>query len=296
MNQPPPRAVVIDSNTNRGGVLAGYLGSLGYHAVQERTGPLGFRAAAEAADVELIVVSYDLFFGDWRLTDTLANLQADARTAGVPLYVSGPYDLRFLRPNLERNFPGIRWLVPPTASEMLERQLKAAPAPGVGLPTPDTLTEAERVRLARDAGPLLARIAADPKTAIASGLPSTEPALILALALPEMVSPAAAVLSVLPDPEAQRALADLVLDPSRPPAVRAQVATLLVHSIRRFKPLIAARQEAEFAETLNQETDPGVRSGIAAVLDALKPSVPPAPPRTRTTITPVIVKTTPASK
>ncbi len=63
MNQPQPRAVVIDGNPNRGGVLAGYLDDLGYHPVMERTGSEGFLAAAEAADVELILVSYDLFYG-----------------------------------------------------------------------------------------------------------------------------------------------------------------------------------------------------------------------------------------
>jgi hypothetical protein len=290
MNQPQPRAVVIDSNTNRGGVLAGYLGSLGYHAVEEPTGGQGFLAAAEAADVELIVVSYDLFAGGWRLTDTLANLQADPRTAGIPIYVSGPYDLRITRPNLERDFPGIRWLVPPLSPEMLELELKGRPS---------VLNEAERVRLARDAAQLLARIAADPKTALASGLLTIKPSLILALVSPETVRPAAAVLSEIPDPDAQRSLADLLLDPSRPADLRAQVAPLLVRSIRRFKPLLTARQEVRLAQTLDEEIDPGVRSGVFAVLEALKPAVPrPAPP-TRTTITPArqrVVETTPARK
>ena len=112
----------------------------------------GFLAAVEAADVELILVSYDVVYGGWRLTDTLANLQADARTAGIPLFVFGPYDLRYTRPNLEQDFPGIRWVVPPADAAMLEKQLKGRPA---------VLTEPERVGYAREAAALLARIAAD---------------------------------------------------------------------------------------------------------------------------------------
>ena len=112
--------------------------SLGYHRSRASTGSEGFLAAAESADVELILVSYDLFYGGWKLTDTLANLQADARTAAVPLYVYGPYDIRIMRPNLERDFPGIRFLVPPTDAAMLERQLKGRPS---------VLTAAERTRL-----------------------------------------------------------------------------------------------------------------------------------------------------
>jgi hypothetical protein len=279
MNQSAPRAVVIDGNPNRGGVMAGYLGNLGYHPVMERTGSEGFLAAAEAADVELIVVSYDLFYGDWKLTDTLANLQADARTAGVPLYVSGPYDQRIKRPNLEQDFPGIHWIVPPIDSEMLEEQLKGRPA---------VLTEAERIGFAREAAKLLARIAADHKTSLATDLLTVEPSLILALSSPEAVRPAAAVLSELPDPDAQRGLADLVLDPSQPPDLRSEVAAMLVRSIRRFKPLVTARQEARLADTLDEEIDPGVRAGLAAILAALKPAVPPARPQGRTTITPAL--------
>ena len=36
VNQPQPRAVVIDGNANRGGLIAGFLMNLGYHHVQER--------------------------------------------------------------------------------------------------------------------------------------------------------------------------------------------------------------------------------------------------------------------
>ena len=80
VSQPQPRAVVIDGNPSRGGLMSSALMNLGYVAELERTGSEGFLAAAESADVELILVSYDLHYGDWKLTDTLANIQADART------------------------------------------------------------------------------------------------------------------------------------------------------------------------------------------------------------------------
>ena len=61
INQALPRAVVIDGNPNRGSQLAGFLINLGYDSELELTGNQGFRAAAESADVELILISYDLF-------------------------------------------------------------------------------------------------------------------------------------------------------------------------------------------------------------------------------------------
>jgi hypothetical protein len=281
MNQPQPRAVVIDGNANRGGRIAGLLMNLGYHHVQERTGAEGFLAAAEAADVELVLISYDLFYGDWKLTDTLANLQADSRTAGIPVFVYGPYDMRIKRPNLERDFPGIRWIVPPPDAATLEKALKGRPS---------VLTEAERVGYAREAAALLAKIAADHKGPLGTDLGSVEPALSLALNSPETARSAASALSELPDPDAQRSLVDLVLDPSQPTDLRSEAAALLVRSMSRFKTLLTARQEGRLAAGLNEEMDPGVRAGMAAILAAMKPTIPSASasvrPLPRTRITP----------
>jgi HEAT repeat protein len=283
MNQPQPRAVVIDGNANRGGVIAGMLMNLGYHHIQERTGNEGFLAAAEAADVELVLVSYDLFYGDWKLTDTLANLQADSRTAGIPVFVYGPYDTRIKRPNLEQDFPGIRWLVPTSNAALLEKQLGGRPS---------VLTEAERLGYAREAADLLARIAADHKGPLGTDLGSVEPALSLALNSPETARSAASALSELPDPDAQRSLFNLVLDPSYPPDIRSEVAGLLVRSIRRYKPLLTARQEVRLAASINEEIDPGVQASLAAIRAALRPTVPSAAtsvrPLPRTRITPAV--------
>jgi HEAT repeat protein len=283
MNQPQPRAVVIDGNANRGGVIAGLLMTLGYHHIHERTGNEGFLAAAEAADVELVLVSYDLFYGAWKLTDTLANLRADARTAGIPIYVYGPYDLRIKRPNLERDFPGIQWLVPPPDVATLEKQLKGRPS---------ILNEAERLGYAREAAALLARIAADRKGPLGTDLASVEPALSLALNAPETARSAAAALSELPDPDAQRSLFDLLLDPSRPSDLRSEVAALLARSIKRYKPLITARQEVRLESLIDEELDPGVRAGMAAILAAMKSTTPSSAvsvrPLPRTRITPAI--------
>src|SRR5205823_3218152 len=89
-SQAAPRALVIDGNTSRGNLLCGHLKALGYEPVLATTGDEGFRVAADSADVELILIDLHMIEGDWRLHDTLANLKADARTAGIPIYVVGP--------------------------------------------------------------------------------------------------------------------------------------------------------------------------------------------------------------
>ena len=105
---------------------------------------------------------------------------------------------------------------------------------------------------------------------------SVEPALAVALNSPETARSAAAALGELPDPDAQRSLVDLVLDPSRPAGPAERGRRPARPSIRRFGPLLTADQEARLAASLDEETDPGVRAGLAAVLAALSPVQRPA--------------------
>ena len=185
------------------------------------------------------MISYDLFQTGWGLNDTLANLGADSRTAAIPVFIYGPLDVQYKRPNLEHDYPGIKFLVQPVDADMLQRQLKGLPAP---------LSEAERAGYAREAAALLARIATERKGPLTADLTAAEPALAVALNAAQTAQPAATALGDVPDPDAQRSLADLVLDPSQAPAIRKQSASQLVHSIRRFGRLITAGQEARLVD------------------------------------------------
>jgi HEAT repeat protein len=262
-NQALPRAVVIDSNPTRGSQLAGFLISLGYDSELELSGAKGFVAAAESADVELILISFDLFQTGWRLNDTLANLQADSRTAAIPVFIYGPLDVQYKRPNLDHDYPGIKFLVQPVDADMLLRQLKGLPA---------RLSEVERTNYAREAATLLARIATERKGPLTADLTAAEPALTVALNEAQTAKAVATVLGDVPDPDAQRSLADVVLDPSQAPAIRKQSASELVRSIRRFGRLITAGQEARLTAILREETDPEARANLLTILRALVPA------------------------
>ena len=73
----------------------------------------GFAAAAESADVELILISYDLFQTGWGVHDTLANLTCRLRTTAIPIFIYGPLDVQYKRPNLAYDYPGIKFVVQP---------------------------------------------------------------------------------------------------------------------------------------------------------------------------------------
>jgi HEAT repeats len=262
-NQALSRAVVIDSNPTRGSQLAGLLLNLGYDSELEQSGAKGFLAVAETADVELILISYDLFRFGWSLNDTLANLGADSRTAAVPVFVYGPLNVQYKRPNLNFDYPGIRFLVQPVDATMLSLQLK-------GLPTP--LADGERASYAREGAGLLARIATEQKEGpLTADLPAAELSLAVGLGDIGTSTPAITALGEVPDPDAQRSLMDVVLDPSRTLATRQHGAAQVVRSIGRFGPLVSADQEARLVTSVREETDPDVRAALTTIVRALRP-------------------------
>lgn len=270
LHQPTSRAVVIDYNPTRGSQIAGLLIELGYDSELETMPDHGFRAAAHSADVELILVSHDLFGAGWKLLDLLANLQADSRTSTIPIFVYGPLELAAKRPNLTRDYPGVRIIVQPV-DPALFKSLLGAPAP--------SLSPEERTAYSNEAIALLARIASTPGSPLASDLPAAQSMLAAALNESESGPTIAAILGRVPSPDAQRTLADLLLDPSREPAIRTQVAEALVESIGRFGALMSADQEGRLAGAQRVEAGTPMGEALQKVKIALAKKAPGQPGR-----------------
>ena len=188
--------MVIDSNPTRGSQLAGFLISLGYDSELELSGAKGFLAAAESADVELILISFDLFQPDGGLTipwptsgpTRAPPLSRYSSTARSTCSTSGP---TWIMITLESS----SWSSPLTPTCSL-RQLKGLPA---------RLSEAERAGYAREAATLLARIATEQrKGPLTADLTAAEPALAVALNEAQTATAAATALGecLTPTPSA----------------------------------------------------------------------------------------------
>jgi hypothetical protein len=262
-NQPLPRSVVIDANPNRGSQLAGFLIELGYDSELEQTGHLGFLAATGSADVEVILLSYDLFGQGWALRDTIANLRADSRTAAIPIFIYGPLNVQYRHPNLVLDYPGIKFLVQPGDAALLKQQFKELPI---------ALKEPERADYARNATKLLAQIAKDRNGPFATDLSSAEAGLSVALKKADSRANAATALGGLPNVDAQRSLANVALDPSRAVEERRQAAAELIRSIKRFGPLMSANQEARLKSMVREEGESDLGASLEAVVSALRPA------------------------
>lgn len=261
-SQPTPRAVVIDGNLDRGNLLASHLKALGYEPHVARAGAEGFQAASEGADVELILVDSHQTGGPWRLIDLLANLRADARTAGIPVYVVGPLNQQVALDPTFRNYPGVKFLVTPTSPAILERQLGGRPS---------EFSPEERTAYAREAASLLAQVASQSGSPFEADLRQAESALSVALNAPTTDLAASSALGDVPDAGAQRGLADIVLNVSKPIALRLSSARQLARSIQRFGPLVAADQEVKLLAALDQEREPALRIALATLIGTLQP-------------------------
>lgn len=93
-----PMAVVGEVAADRAADISGMLRELGFDTLTAVSGREAFRAAADRNDVTLIVLHPNVI--RWTLSETLANLRTDARTAHLPVVVYGPARLapRFQRP------------------------------------------------------------------------------------------------------------------------------------------------------------------------------------------------------
>jgi hypothetical protein len=274
--RPEPRAVVIDGNASRANSVGDALRRMGYDPITAVGGADGFPLAAENADVEFVVLEPRSLQGAMRWRDLLTNLRADARTAGLPVFVTGPLGLRDQLEGSLAAWPRTAFVVAPGDPELFRRAVERELARMDVRP----MSADERANYARRAAESLARLAR-PGTAYERQLASFEPRLSASLAVPATGAATVAALGDTPAPGAQQRLADALLDPALPLEVRTAAGSQLVRSVQRYGPLLTGTQERRLAERLAAEADPALRSACSAVVGALRPSADAAGARLR---------------
>ncbi len=261
------RALVIDGNAARAGTSAGVLNSLGFDTETTASGRAGFLFAADSAGVELILVDPTALQGGWTWHDLLSNLRADARTADIPILLTGTLkEGDKLRPALAR-YPLTDFTVSPTDPQLFKSSLDRI----FGRFQIRAPSDEERARQAALASELLARIASKPNSPFARDLAGAEAALSVALANPASSAGATSALGNIPGADAQRSLAHRLLDTTQDAGARQAAGNQLVRSIQRFGPLLTDSQERRLLDALHTESDPMLHSIYAAVVGALRP-------------------------
>jgi len=136
---PLPEAVVIDPRGDFATLGLNLLNDQGYDATAAATGQDGFDAAVSGLQCELIMIHTNCL--RWSLTQTVANLRADARTSQTPIIVYGPERDGLAVRSLQTRYAGIWFLQGPVSELNFAHELRR-----LGVPGP-RLTETARAEL-----------------------------------------------------------------------------------------------------------------------------------------------------
>ena len=245
-----PKAVVIDPNARRGGDFGGRLVAAGFEPIAAATGREGFAAAAARGDVEMVALS--AASRQWEFNRTLANLKADARTAGLPVVAYSETALRDRFDGPAATYQGVAYAPTLADAETLAAVVQESMPEGPG----DANRRLRAVRLLREIA----------ETGLSDVFPLTSAVTPLLAAAnagdPEVATAAAGVLAHVAAPDVQPSLLQIVASDNRP-AVRRSAAAALASQLRRFGVALTS-DDVRVLRDIRATADPELATLLAA--------------------------------
>lgn len=261
-----PRGVAIDPDEQRATSMSTALLELGYEPEVAQTGQDGFKVAANRGDVALFLIEANV--ARWDLSQTVANLRSDARTAFVPIVIYGDDSLRARIERLADKYPRVRFVLKISDSTIMAKQLTAV----LRTETAGAITQAQRATTRQAALAWLTQLA-DRKQASLFDLKPAEDALLAATNEEQLGESAVFTLGGIGSPSAQSKLFEISTAVSRPAPIRARALSQLAGHMQRHGVLLTELQTDEFRKAARQETDPQLQTAFAATLGSLKPDL-----------------------
>ena len=259
------RAVVVDANTQRGSGVAGLLDQLGYDSMIAATGKDGFHIASDRMDVELIVLDINTI--RWGLSQTIANLRADARTAATPIVIYGPAPMRSRVERLIERTPLVTYIIKSVTAENLNTQLKPF-LETIKSPPP---TQQQRIQQRQMAAFWFAHIANGKRTKLFDITPA-EKALFAAVNEKNLADDVLTALSAIPTRTAQERFQEVAISENRDPRLRETAAVQLAFHIQRFGLLLSKQKVDEVMASRQKAQDPDLATALTSVVGSLKPN------------------------
>ncbi len=258
------KAVIVHPSGERGTQLAGQLGELGFNPLLVSTGKAAFRTAADRQDVSVVVIHANSV--RWAASETVANLRADSRTAGIPILLVGGVAAKPALERLAGKYTQIAAVNEAQTSADIELQGKEFFR---GL-NREGLSNEERTTYRTEAAEWLRHLATTGRTRVFP-IDRAEYRLQELLNEPDLILVAIDVLGEIPSEGSQAALARIVLDPTADPANRESAALTLAFHIQRFGLLLTTEQTKEVETAWANEQEPELRTALGTVVGVLKP-------------------------
>jgi CheY-like chemotaxis protein len=258
-------ALVVHANAQTVNEVAAFLEQMGYgETFTAQTGREAFVRAATRGDIDLIVLNANV--ARWPLSETIANLRADSRTAGIPIVIFGPEREQPRVQYLLRRNPLLTYVVESNTLEHFQAQAQPFLE---SLRVPD-LTPEERAARSEAAAWWLGSIALSRRPGLYD-LTAAEPALSAVAAQPDVGHNALIALAAVPTRTAQFRLHEVAVSVDAPPENRITAATELATHIRRHGLLLSDEQVAGLVSSRQAAAEPELVTALAAVIGALRP-------------------------
>lgn len=259
-----PRAVLAGPKPDQVNSLAGLVDQSGYKAQIVSSGRDAFRETARRGDVQLVVLDANVI--QWSLSETVANLRADSRTAWIPIAVVGdPMRIASVERMISRD-PLLAYIQRPANLKGLSEQL----GPFVSSLSSEPMSAAERGELSRTAVDLLGYLA-DGRRSTVFDLRPAEAGLHSAIQVPELADGAVYALSAIATTTAQDRLATTALQPDLSPETRERAASHLAFHIQKHGVLLDRMRVEQLQQAHASVTSAAVKSAMAAVLGTIGP-------------------------
>ena len=216
-------------------------------------------------DVKLIAIHINSI--RWGLSQTLANLKADARTSSLPIVIYGPANQEYkLLETMDRT--PLTVFIPETIDPILFTQ-KIQDFLG-SIDTPSLSPEQQKAQVAA-AAYWLSFIAVTRRNDIYDLAPA-EDALIRGLDDPELAKQCLLGLSSIPNESAQLSLLSSALMVQNSSEIRQSAANQLAYHIQRHGWLLDDTNAKELHTAHDTADDPDVATALASVIGSLKPN------------------------
>jgi len=260
-----PHAVVGEVSVQRGTMIGGFLREMGYEPLVFMSGRDAFAAAAARTDVELVILHPNII--RWALTETMANLRADSRTANIPIIIHGPGRLADKMQRRVQDFSLVSFTFASESTEDFEFQVR----PIVQSFKTPPMTPVERAAQRADATAWLAHLAQGRRTNIFD-ISSAETELIEMLEDQNLGPMALEALGEIPSRASQQRIAELAMDAQFGLDIRRTAAQKLAFHIQRFGLLLKQPAIDRLHKVWQSEREnPELRTALGGVIGSLKP-------------------------
>lgn len=257
--------LVVDPNLIRGNEMASLLREANYQTDVVPHGREGFRLAADRGNIEFILLHMNTI--RWDLSQTIANLRADSRTSGIPIFIYGPEKGDHQVTSLMTRYPKIHYLVEVKTKENLDPQLK----PYISVFSDHHIPEDQRREMMKEAASLLAEISIENQTKLFP-IASAEDSLLLSLTDPELAKDSLRALSSIPTKKTQVVLEEIASNKKLPPDARILAAEYLAKHIQKHSLLLEDRDILKLKTQWQEEKNTQVANALSAVMGILQPN------------------------